>query len=308
MSPEISVVIAAYNAEAYIERAMRSALSQENVEVEVVVVNDGSTDDTLAAASGIDDIRVKCLSLARNSGPSAARNTGIAISSAPWVAVLDADDTLMPNRLARLLELARKAKADIVVDNLLVVDETDGKTFPMFKPSKMHRMKTIDLATFIAGNRRFLGGHTLGYLKPVISLEFLRRHRITYRTELRIGEDYMFLAEALASGAVCAVESTPGYQYNLRNASMSHRLSIEDVIHMAEADKRFLARFKLSPAAARAQKRREAALKRGRAFTELVDVLKRRNIAAACHTIRACPPAALQLWRPAMAHLGRIFK
>src|SRR5579862_4552583 len=119
MSPEISVVIAAYNAEAYIERALRSALSQENVEVELVVVNDGSTDNTLAVASELDDTRVKCLSLVRNSGPSAARNAGIAISSAPWVAIQDADDTLMPNRLARLLERARKAKADIVVDNLL---------------------------------------------------------------------------------------------------------------------------------------------------------------------------------------------
>ena len=306
--PEISVVVAAYNAEAYIERAIHSALSQRGVAVEVVVVDDGSTDNTLGAVSQIGDLRVKCIRLARNCGPGAARNVGFALSSAPWIAVLDSDDILLPDRLRRLLERARRGKADIVADNLLVFREDDGKTFPMYKSSKISRMTKLDLETFIAGNRAFLGGYALGYLHPMFSAEFLRTHRITYDTDLRIGEDYMFLAEALANGAVCVLESKPGYQYNVRTGSVSHRLALEHVIRLAEADQRFLARFQLNPAAARAHKRRESGLKTAHAFAMLVNALEQRNVAAALDAVGKCPSAALQLWRPVVAHVRGAFR
>ena len=81
MSPDVSVIIAAYNVEPYIERAIRSALDQKGVTVEIVIINDASTDNTLAAASRINDPRIKLVNLEKNQGPGAARNAGFALTA-----------------------------------------------------------------------------------------------------------------------------------------------------------------------------------------------------------------------------------
>jgi glycosyltransferase involved in cell wall biosynthesis len=98
MRPAVSVVIPLYNKAATIARAIDSAIRQEAVEVEVVVVDDGSSDGSpeIAARYG------KRITLVRqpNAGPSAARNRGVAVSRHPVVAFLDADDEYLPGCLA----------------------------------------------------------------------------------------------------------------------------------------------------------------------------------------------------------------
>jgi succinoglycan biosynthesis protein ExoO len=308
MPPDISVIIAAYNVEAYIERAVKSALEQENVTVDVIIVNDASTDGTLAALSRIDDPRVKFLNLPANGGPSVARNAGIAAATAPWIAILDGDDIFLPGRLARCLFRAKALLADIVVDNIEIYREADGKRSLMFPPVKFSRFVTLDLATFIAGNQSFLGGAALGYLKPILSTEFLRRHTLTYDPDLRIGEDYLLLAEALAKGARCAVEAAVGYLYTVRAGSISHRLALIDIERIAETDKKFLAHNPLTPAATQAQKRRTRRLEDARAFTKLVNAIKQRDSGAALKAIAARPAAIWYLWRPVWVRIARLFK
>jgi succinoglycan biosynthesis protein ExoO len=303
---EISVIIAAYNVEPYIGRAIRSALDQQGVSLEVVLVDDCSTDNTWEVASRIADPRLKRIRLPANGGPGAARNAGIAAAIAPWIAVLDGDDAFLPGRLERLLGRASEAKADIVVDNLLVMHEAGGVSFPMFRPAWLSRLAILDLATFISRSRMFQKGYTFGYFKPVFSAEFLRRHRLAYDPRLRIGEDYLLLAEALARGAICAVESTPGYQYTVRAGSISHRLSPEDIVRMSEGDKKFLSRYPLAPAAAKAQKRRENSLKEAYAYTLLVEAMKQCNIPGIAQALKMCPTAARQLWRPALVRVRRL--
>src|SRR5262245_48322064 len=99
----VCVIIAARNASATIARAVRSALRERQV-AEVVVVDDGSTDATADAAYDADDGsgRLKLLVLSKNRGPAAARNHAIARSSAPLIAVLDADDFFLPGRFDAL--------------------------------------------------------------------------------------------------------------------------------------------------------------------------------------------------------------
>ncbi|MBX4905815.1 MULTISPECIES: glycosyltransferase family A protein [Rhizobium] len=89
----VSVVIPAFNASIYIERTLRSALRQTYTVLEIIVVNDGSTDDTakLVAQIAMSDSRIRLLSTP-NRGVAAARNTGIEASSGRFVAFLDADD------------------------------------------------------------------------------------------------------------------------------------------------------------------------------------------------------------------------
>lgn len=95
----VSVVIPAHNAAGTIRAAVDSALTQTLTEIEVIVVDDASTDATAAVVETIADPRVKLLRRERNAGSSATRNAGIAAACGTWVGFLDADDVWLPRKL-----------------------------------------------------------------------------------------------------------------------------------------------------------------------------------------------------------------
>ncbi|HEU0118084.1 MAG TPA: glycosyltransferase [Alphaproteobacteria bacterium] len=307
--PDISVIVACYNVANYIERAVRSALDQDGVSVEVIVVNDGSTDGTKDVLAKINDPRIKIITLSGNSGPSVARNAGIAAATAPWLAVLDGDDAFAPGRLKACLDLAKQRKADIVIDNLTVQRENDGAIYPMYSPAMFEKLQTLTLETYIAYNRTFLGGGiSLGYTKPMIATEFLRKRNLRYDPDIRVGEDYMLLADALAYGALCAVQKDAGYLYTMREGSISHRLSLDDVKRIMEGDRKFKLRHNLGTDAVKALTKRDAALQEALAFTQLVDAIKRRDVAATLCGMICHPVAALNLYRAIGKRISRLWK
>ena len=100
--PEISVIIPVYNRERYIETAVASILAQNGApSLELLVVDDGSTDDSVARVEAIQDPRVRVLRAAENGGIAHARNRGIAAARGRYAAFLDSDDIARPDRLAR---------------------------------------------------------------------------------------------------------------------------------------------------------------------------------------------------------------
>lgn len=104
--PLISVVIPVYNAESTLAGAVESALSQEGPEVEVIIVDDGSQDRSLAIAQAMEDGRkVRVFTTGRNSGSNTAMNTGIAQMRGTYFAILDADDYYLPGKLAKQLDI-----------------------------------------------------------------------------------------------------------------------------------------------------------------------------------------------------------
>ena len=100
----ISIIIPLYNKEDYIRATLDSILSQTFQDFEVVVVNDGSTDNSLSVVRAYSDSRLKVFDKA-NGGVSRARNFGFQQSKGEWVMFLDADDTIMPNCLETLHQL-----------------------------------------------------------------------------------------------------------------------------------------------------------------------------------------------------------
>lgn len=106
-TPAISVVMPAFNAEKYIDRAISSILNQTFEDLELVIVDDQSTDRTweIIQEHASRDARVRAHRNEVNSGPAATVNRAIALSSAPVVAGMDADDVSVPHRLERQLEL-----------------------------------------------------------------------------------------------------------------------------------------------------------------------------------------------------------
>ncbi|MBA4184036.1 MAG: glycosyltransferase [Acidobacteria bacterium] len=108
-APLVSVVIPAYNAARTLKATVQSVFEQTVQDFEIVIVDDGSTDDTIAVARSIEDSRVKVITQA-NGGAAAARNTGIKSAKGKYVAMLDADDLWMPNKLERQLAVFNSEK------------------------------------------------------------------------------------------------------------------------------------------------------------------------------------------------------
>jgi succinoglycan biosynthesis protein ExoO len=306
MSIDVSFIVAAFDAEDTIRHAVESALAQEGMSVEVVVVDDCSSDRTAQAALGLASDRVRVIRLDRNRGPGGARNAGLAAARGRFIAVLDADDAVYPGRMSRLLERMRESGAQIGVDNLDVVDDRAGPPRPMFEPERLAAMSGMTLDRFIEGNLLFAAPFSFGYMKPVLERRFVERHALGYDETLRIGEDYVFLASALAEGGRCAVEPRPGYAYRVRAGSISRVLERRHVDAIIEADRAFLRGRELDPAARLAQAKRSRNLRRAASYLALVEHLKnRRPIRAAAAAIGN--PAAIGLLRmPISVRLRRL--
>jgi glycosyltransferase involved in cell wall biosynthesis len=122
-SDTVSVIIPAYNAAAFVATAIDSALGQTRAPLEVIVVDDGSTDDTRRILETFADrIRIVAQS---NAGLAAARNAGAKVARGKWLAFLDADDTWHEEKLERQLEVAREEHALIYSDRHNVGDIGD---------------------------------------------------------------------------------------------------------------------------------------------------------------------------------------
>lgn len=107
--PEVAVIIPTYNRADTVLRAVASALAQTHQDLEVWVVDDGSSDNTLALLANIPDRRLRFLQHANNRGAAAARNTGIAAANARYIAWLDSDDAWYPRKLELQLNKLRSA-------------------------------------------------------------------------------------------------------------------------------------------------------------------------------------------------------
>lgn len=130
--PLLSVIIPTRNRAALVGEAIDSALAQESEKVEVIVVDDGSTDETVTLLQQTYGSRIRLLSLPERRGAGAARNAGIRVASGELLAFLDDDDVWLPGKLAAELSVFKRfPSADVVVSDSLVFvqGQVAGKSF-----------------------------------------------------------------------------------------------------------------------------------------------------------------------------------
>jgi succinoglycan biosynthesis protein ExoO len=230
MNPEVSVILPAYNSQQYITKAIRSLLEQTYRNFEVIIVDDGSTDDTAKIAANLADDRFKIIRKRRNQGVAAARNAALKIARGKWITLLDADDWYAPERLEKLLQIAQNNRADIIADNLfLIQDRAKSPWSNLFDENQYSELLvgSIDTATFIQTDRPSENvckrSWSLGYTKPLIRREFLFSWGIEYDETLEVGEDFVFYLQCLIHGASLLLVSQPYYYYRNREASLSRR-------------------------------------------------------------------------------------
>lgn len=301
--PKISVIMANLNGAAHIETAVRSVLRQTEPSLELIVSDDGSTDDSLAIAeraAGGDERLILLNSELSRTGPAAARNRALQIARGGWIAVVDNDDFLHPERLERLVGAAERDGADIAADDLLVFYDDEARGPHAHLRGRLARgPHWISPAEYERSNRLLSGGRSLGYLKPVLR----RALNPLYDETLRIGEDSDLILRLLVQGARMRVYPDLGYFYRKHAGSISHRLDAAAIDAMDAAYRRIhpgsdaaLAREMSKGAAARAD---------ARAFTEFVIALKQGNLAASVASAVRRPTMLRLLGDPLRARLPK---
>lgn len=219
---------------------MASALAHSEV-AEVLVVDDASGDDTLDAAARADDGsgRLKLLKQEENRGPSAARNRAIKDSTSPIIALLDSDDRFLPGRFAALNLIS--SEWDFVADNIMFAES--GDVFEQAAPIDIAVApvtRAVGLVEFAERNISKRGAHRseLGFLKPLMKRKFLEDHALSYDENLRLGEDFILYARALAKGARFLLAEPCGYGAIERADSLSGHHSAEDLAALAAASRK----------------------------------------------------------------------
>ncbi len=215
-APAISVVIPCFNAERTLAATIRSALAQGDVDLEVIVVDDGSRDGSLAIARSFE-AAITVLTGA-NRGVSAARNTGTRASRGEWLVFLDADDLLAPDTLRRRLDAVERAagSADVVICDWREIDEAGGG-------EDDGPVRGVDVAALAQDSEAAI---VSGQWAPTAALMY-RRAMVEaiggFRDDLPVIQDARFLFDAAHHGARLLHDPHVGACYRIVAASLSRR-------------------------------------------------------------------------------------
>jgi len=217
-APEMSTVIAAHNAAHTIRAAVASALEQTPPVLEVVVVDDGSTDATAQVAGAIDDARVRVISRP-NGGPAAARNTGIAGARGAYIGFLDSDDLWLPGYAERAMALLQGApNPGFAYTDAFAFDSATGRvrrTTAMAAPGDPPREREAFLAALLERNFVFAATTV-----PAAVLETVSG----YDETLSMSEDYQLWLRILMAGFEPLWMGGPLAMYRLHDGQASRQV------------------------------------------------------------------------------------
>ena len=295
---DVTVIVAAYNAEDLISETLQSALAQDDVEVEVLVVDDGSTDRT---ADFVEDLarsepRLRLIRAEKNGGVGAARNLALDQAKGDWIAVLDADDKFQSDRLTSLLAVARNWGADMVADNIWLVDSSSGRPFDMMLHKKhIPAPQVISAEAFVQNNQPINIKRKYGLLKPIIRRDFIDRYAIRYDSETPYGEDFLFYVECLIRGAKFVLVPEAYYFYELSRTQMTRTRSIGQAESFLEHCDTLLHRHDVrsAPALVRALNDRASQLRSDLVYLRFIKALKQGHLVEAFGVILSRPEKAM---------------
>lgn len=200
MDPQISIIIPIYNAEKYIKRCVSSVIDQSYNKLEILLVDDGSTDNSLniCEAFAAKDSRIKVISQ-NNGGVSKARNTGLRLAKGEYVMFLDSDDYMLPYMCKTMSDVLHSKQADCVICG---IQEPEGG---LWCPQR-----NIDYSTLADFKKDFIYQLNTELLSPCWNKIF-KRQLITnlFNEEISFGEDLIFDLEYLNNCSRLSFITTP---------------------------------------------------------------------------------------------------
>lgn len=182
----LSIIIPMYNASQYIRACLESIIDYDGKDIEILVIDDGSKDDSIEKIALMHDERIR-LFTQKNMGPSSARNRGISNSQGDFVMFVDSDDWLEKGSIKTIIDYIKNTSADTLVFNAFVFSKTHKVKKTMSLPAKYSLSERTEL------EKTLLGSFSLASpWAKVYSMEIIQNNKILFQEDIRYYEDILF--------------------------------------------------------------------------------------------------------------------
>ena len=217
---KVSVIIAAYNIEKYIQRCIESVVNQSEREIEIIIVNDGSTDNTLNIINKVNELDERIIVInKKNQGLIEARKTGLKYANGEFILFLDGDDWLENNCIEELYKTANDKKADVVLYNAYMVYDDRKEIFDTFIEKFIDDIKKNPVKNLLLLN-----------ISPTIWSKFIKKsfleeNNIEFPQNISYAEDLAAVLNIFINKPKIVCNEKRFYNYYQRNDSISNKIS-----------------------------------------------------------------------------------
>lgn len=218
----ISIIIPIYNTSEYLEECIKSIINQTYKDFEIILINDGSTDNSLSICQYYEshDNRIRLLNQ-KNSGVSKTRNHGLNYVQGEWVLFVDSDDYILPNALETMFNLAQQNMSDIILCNAYKL--CNGKYQSLFKLSNETKpIKVVDIKHFALW----------GYLFKV---KIIKNNNIKFIDNLAYSEDLLFITNIIPFCKNITYCNSHVYVYRVNPTSACNSINSKKIYHQIYA-------------------------------------------------------------------------
>ena len=226
----VSVIVPVYNAATYLPACIASLRAQTMEDIELIFVDDASTDDSLSLlrAAQAEDARVRVIAFPENRGVSAARNAGLDAAAGEFVGFCDADDWVEPGMFARLYEAAKAAEADAAFCRVIKERESGAENVPLGFDTGMRfdgaairdTLIPAMLARETDSDELPLSGYTPRNLFARSAVGSIR-----FRPDIRYAEDLLFICQVMLQCRAAVAVDEAYYHYRFHGGSVTKRYS-----------------------------------------------------------------------------------
>lgn len=210
--PKISVIMPLYNADLFVEKAIKSILNQSYKDFELLLIDDCSTDHTMEIVSRIKDSRIKIVRNEKNEGIAFSRNRGLSLADGQYIALMDDDDLTVPDRFDIQVEyLELYNEMDVVGGQFCAIDENDQVIWTCKERLNNPKYIRADMMLY----------DSIANGSAMIRNDFLKKNQIIYQDGCLGMEDYRFWIECSALGNVTNLDHIFLYWRNSENNESS---------------------------------------------------------------------------------------
>jgi glycosyltransferase involved in cell wall biosynthesis len=221
--PKVSVLMPVYNGELYIRQAIDSILNQTFSDFEFIIIDDCSTDSSVAIINSYTDPRIRLITNLHNKGVSAVANQGNSLANAEYIARLDCDDVSFPQRLAKQVEYLDRHPEVAVIGSQCIYIDTEGKVTD-HQPILCYPVEPSSIRWRASYECPILNSTSM-YRKQILANEVGK-----YDENKKFGEDYEVWLKVLLNNYQGANLAEVLVQYRVNPKSLMHSTSVTDKI------------------------------------------------------------------------------
>lgn len=220
----ISIIVPIYNSEKWLKQCINSVLEQRNVELELLLVDDGSTDKSAEICSFFaqNDARV-CYFKKENGGVSQTRNFGIEHAKGDWITFVDSDDYLEENILSKAEKLATSNPESMTIWNAAYVKNGKRTASPDLYGKNISKEEIAAAVIYESFGRIFLGYFFRAVWGKLFNRNIILKYNVRFDESLYLGEDAKFLLQYIHYVDKVCILNECGYNYRLQPQSAVHR-------------------------------------------------------------------------------------